>query len=156
MDSITVFIVLKRSGECIMMLEGSVVQDLSLIQSRKTCRISHLWIFCYTRERWFKNIVTNWHSTDDKMVTNNHTTISMIIIMITIVKVLIFFGGWLKNHTIGLSSRSNNDYTMLLFILLVNYNFFLIPLQFYLCKTFVHTTRHSAHLPFHQSIILPF
>ena len=37
------------------------------------------------------------------MVTNNHTTISMIIIMITIVKVLIFFWGWLKNHTVPLS-----------------------------------------------------
>ena len=93
---------LKRSGDCVTMLEGSVVQDLSLIQSRKTCHISHLWISCYIRERWFKNKVTNWHSTNDKIVTNNHTTaisIIIIMIMITIVKVLIIFRGWLKNNT---------------------------------------------------------
>ena len=40
-------------------------------------------------------------------MTNNHTTaisiIIIIMIMITIVKVLIFFRGWLKNNTVPLS-----------------------------------------------------
>ena len=139
---------------------------------QKTCRISHLWIPCYTRERWFKNIATNWYLTNDNLVTNNHIIIS-IIIMITIVKALRFFFLLVEEphrSSIGLSYRSNNDYTMLLFISLVNYNFFsnsiaipflwdfLFTQQGILrCGIFRHSAippiRHSTNLSFYRSII---
>ena len=55
------------------MLEGSVAEYLSHMQKKKPAHPTCWWVPCSTRERWFKNILSNWHSTYNLVVTNNIT-----------------------------------------------------------------------------------
>ena len=71
----SIFITSKRTRSFLMSLDGSVEEYLCHIQSRKPSAsliYTYWWVACHTRERWSKNIVTNWHATNDSMITNNH------------------------------------------------------------------------------------
>lgn len=67
----TIFIALERAKGCIMMVEGSVVGGLSHKQTRKPATSHRLTSTLLCEKRWFKNVMTNWHSTNNLMVTNN-------------------------------------------------------------------------------------
>ena len=66
-STIFIFIALKRTKGCIMTLEGSVAEHLFDIKKNKKPAASHISMstYCSTRRRWFKNILLNWHSTNN-------------------------------------------------------------------------------------------
>lgn len=48
-----------------MMLEGSFTEDLSHMENRKPAAPHIFRSILFHKKRWFNDVVTNWHSTDN-------------------------------------------------------------------------------------------